>query len=405
MSNKAPVVIEKTWTLVLGRLLKKHGKQNVELKKFCDQQGVRIDTSALSRIINKDLWKIKDATVKPFISAVEQFVTQELGEDCECIWEQDQKDGITFTELRDVTGTRRNTNKPNHNWKEPEPAMLSQEAMQRFNLFEDPFGLDVPDIDDMFQTDSTRQTLEVMRRTAKNCGMLAVTGEVGAGKSCIYQQFKAHVLPKMPTVKLIEPAMFNRALITPESLQITLLRALNTKVPNNHEDRCAKISEVMINKVDSESTRFLLLIEEAHQLTDEVLKYLKTLREIGSVSKKTMGIILIAQPELHKKFSYDTRQFAGRCTKWQIPPLGKDTEAYIHHKLKVAGAQPIELLADCAMQAVLSRLTDEDRRRKKTTDMTYAINVGNLVNAAINKAAQLCEDKVTAEVVNMAEVL
>ena len=87
----------------------------------------------------------------------------------------------------------------------------------------------------------------------------------------------------------------------------------------------------------------ILLIDEAQNLTKEVLEQLRLLSNLETAKHKLLHIILVGQPELKKKLnSFELRQLAQRISlSCRIIPLNyKEVIEYIEHRIKVASQKP-----------------------------------------------------------------
>ena len=87
--------------------------------------------------------------------------------------------------------------------------------------------------------------------------------------------------------------------------------------------------------------RTILIVDEAQNLSPEVLEQVRLLTNLETSKQKLLQIILIGQPELRELLDRtDMRQLAQRITgRYHLEPLSKEEgTAYIHHRLKVAGS-------------------------------------------------------------------
>jgi general secretion pathway protein A len=85
----------------------------------------------------------------------------------------------------------------------------------------------------------------------------------------------------------------------------------------------------------------VLVVDEAQNLSPEVLEQVRLLTNLETNTQKLLQIILIGQPELRELLaSYELRQLAQRVTgRYHLNPLSRDeTTAYVRHRLRVAGA-------------------------------------------------------------------
>jgi general secretion pathway protein A len=88
--------------------------------------------------------------------------------------------------------------------------------------------------------------------------------------------------------------------------------------------------------------RPVLMIDEAQNLAPEVLEQIRLLTNLETAKHKLLQIFLVGQPELHDLLQRrDLRQLAQRITaRYHLMPLDAgETDAYIRHRLAVAGTQ------------------------------------------------------------------
>src|ERR1700722_6827925 len=86
--------------------------------------------------------------------------------------------------------------------------------------------------------------------------------------------------------------------------------------------------------------RTLLILDEAQNLSVDVLEELRLLSNVNSETDLVLQILLVGQPELREKLSQpELRQFAQRISvDFHLRPLDpQETHAYIRHRLAVAG--------------------------------------------------------------------
>jgi general secretion pathway protein A len=89
--------------------------------------------------------------------------------------------------------------------------------------------------------------------------------------------------------------------------------------------------------------RTLLIIDEAQNLSVEILEELRLLSNINSEKDLLLQILLVGQPELRIKLSHpELRQFAQRVSVFfDLKRLEREeTHEYVRHRLKVAGGDP-----------------------------------------------------------------
>jgi len=103
--------------------------------------------------------------------------------------------------------------------------------------------------------------------------------------------------------------------------------------------------------------RTLLIIDEAQNLTVDVLEELRLLSNVNSERDLVLQILLVGQPELREKLLQpELRQFAQRISvDFHLKPLSRsETFAYVEHRLKIAGGEPA-LFAPEAIEFIFAR--------------------------------------------------
>jgi general secretion pathway protein A len=109
----------------------------------------------------------------------------------------------------------------------------------------------------------------------------------------------------------------------------------------------------------SEGRRVILVVDEAQNLSRDVLEQVRLLTNLETAKQKLLQIILIGQPELRDLLSRDDlRQLAQRITgRYHLEPLSRDeTAQYVDHRLRVAGA--LGEVFESGAKVEVFRLTD-----------------------------------------------
>jgi type II secretory pathway predicted ATPase ExeA len=147
------------------------------------------------------------------------------------------------------------------------------------------------------------------------------------------------------------------------------------------------------------------MIEEAHDLSIQTLKYLKRFWEMEDGFKKLLSIILIGQVELKAKLdegqNWEAREVIRRMEILELDPLGTgaDIAAYLDIKFGRLGKDREVVINDDGCEAPAAK-----PRRQTRNGVVYSVAwpllVNNWYRGAMNEAAELGADLVDAEVVN-----
>ena len=130
----------------------------------------------------------------------------------------------------------------------------------------------------------------------------------------------------------------------------------------------------------SKGRRTLLILDEAQNLSIEILEELRLLSNVNSETDLVLQILLVGQPELRDKLARpELRQFAQRVSvDSHLRPLDQnETRAYIRHRLTVAGGNPNLFLPE-AIELVYARTNGIPRLINQLCDyaLVYAFADG-----------------------------
>lgn len=201
-----------------------------------------------------------------------------------------------------------------------------------FNFSELPFSIS-PDPRFMYMSERHQEGLaHLLYGINQGGGFVALTGEVGTGKTtlchCLLQQ-----LPDNVDIALI---------LNPKLTAVELLATICDELGIAHASLSAKSLIDAINAyllaAYAEGRRSVLLIDEAQNLSLEVLEQIRLLTNLETSKAKLLQIILVGQPELNQMLArQELRQLNQRITaRYHLGPLSLDeTRAYILHRLRV----------------------------------------------------------------------
>lgn len=281
--------------------------------------------------------------------------------------------------------------------------MLSPNAKKHFSIFRDPFVEDVQGPEDVFLSADQRYIREAMFSTAKHGGFLAVVGESGAGKTVLRRDLIDRVQRDAQLIVLIQPRLIDKGTMTAGGICEAIIGDLREgeKIPRSLEAKARKVEQLLKDSSRAGNSHSLL-IEEAHDLSIQTLKFLKRFWELEDGFKKLLSIILVGQPELKNKLDerihYEAREVIRRCEVAELAPLDRHLEEYLTLKFKRVGKQLGELFDKDAFDAMRARLTRQ-KGAGKSVSMVYPLVVNNLVASALNLAAEIGAGKVGADVI------
>ena len=165
-------------------------------------------------------------------------------------------------------------------------------------------------------------------------GFMAVTGEVGTGKTTLCRYFLERLDDDTVSAFILYPALGTTE----------LLRSVNRDLGIASEGETDKglidsLHEFLLRS-RAEGKNIVLVIDEAQNLSRDVLEQVRLISNLETDTEKLIQIVLIGQSELNEMLAQrDLRQLAQRVTaRYHLTPLTRqDLTQYIRHRLAVAG--------------------------------------------------------------------
>ena len=182
-------------------------------------------------------------------------------------------------------------------------------------------------------------------------GFIVIIGEVGTGKTTLLRKLLHGLEDTVHSVFI-----FNTCLSFPELLQITLHDLGLTPKDASKLSMLEQLNDYLIKQIKPNHT-VAMLIDEAQDLSDEVLENLRLLSNLETDREKLLQIVLMGQPELETKLDQTRlRQLKQRvAVRCRLGPL-KDEEVgpYIDFRLRTAGYNGKTLFHRDAVQQIAS---------------------------------------------------
>jgi general secretion pathway protein A len=214
-----------------------------------------------------------------------------------------------------------------------------------FGLQKLPFNL-TPDPAFLFLPSKHREALAGLAYSIlERKGFIVLTGDAGTGKTTLL----GSVLNLLPAERILSCVILNPTLTPSEFLEMVLLDLDILDVPTSKAQRLWRLQEFLAQAA-RQGKIVLLVIDEAHKLSPEVLEEIRLLGNYESGADKFIQILLLGQSELDDLLNrQDLRQFKQRIAlRLYIDPLtAADVEKYIRFRwMKAGGTEPTPFSAD-----------------------------------------------------------
>ena len=222
-----------------------------------------------------------------------------------------------------------------------------------FGLTERPFSL-APDPRYLFLSDGHREALAHLLYGLQGGGFVQLTGEVGTGKTTVCRALLDQLPPEVDVAMIFTPRL------TAVELLAALCTELRVDTPADTTSVKSLVDALSRRLLDTHARgrRTVVIIDEAQNLSMEVLEELRLLTNIETTREKLLQVILIGQPELVELMQRpELRQLGQRVTaRYHLRPFAIDeTKAYVGHRLEVAGQQGESMFTPAALWTVHRR--------------------------------------------------
>jgi general secretion pathway protein A len=206
--------------------------------------------------------------------------------------------------------------------------------LEYYGLKEPPFDL-TPNPRFLFFSAKHREALNhLLYGIKERKGFVQLTGEVGAGKTTICRAMLEKLGDHYVTALILNPVL--------DADHLMRAIAMEYGLPVHGKDKLdvlAAINHFLLEQVDKRRDA-VLIIDEAQDLTDELLEQVRLLSNLETDERKLLQIVLMGQPELRARLDApELRQLRQRITiRFHLRALNRgELWPYIQHRLQVAG--------------------------------------------------------------------
>jgi TonB family protein len=253
-----------------------------------------------------------------------------------------------------------------------------------YKIREQPFG-ETPDPRCLYLSPTHREAIASLAYGINaGRGFLALVAEPGMGKTTVLFHLLEWLRESVRTVFLFQTQCGSHGLLC-NLLADLGIDAQGKGLAWMHE----QLKEVLINEA-SVGKRLVVFIDEAQNLSASALETARLLSDFENPHSKLIQIVLVGQPELADKLARpgmaQLRQRVSILARLS-PFIRSDTEAYINHRLSVAGSADQELF------------TPEARTLIADWSRGIPRNINNLCFGALSLGYAMGKHKIDASIV------
>ncbi|MEE2690566.1 MAG: AAA family ATPase [Pseudomonadota bacterium] len=246
-----------------------------------------------------------------------------------------------------------------------------------FGLSEKPFSIQ-PDPSFLYWGRGHRLAYAMLEYGVLNhAGISVITGEVGCGKTTLIHRLLDQ-LSDTHTVSLLSNIQEGRG----DLLSWVLMSYGQPFAGKTHVELFSQLQSFFIGEY-AKGRRVVLIIDEAQNLSPDMLEELRMLSNINAGKDQLLQLIMVGQPQLKDLLNHpDMLQLAQRIgSDFHLTPLSREeVGAYIDTRLTIAGATR-RIFTDRAVDVIAEQSTGVPRVINIIADtaMVYAFSSQDLV--------------------------
>ncbi len=216
---------------------------------------------------------------------------------------------------------------------------------EHFGLQREPFS-NAPDARFYYDSEQHSQALlRLMYAVDSNKGLAVTIGGVGTGKTTLARRMLGNLPEDRYESSLL---VMVHSGITPEWILTRIAMQLGVDDPAPHRLQLLKQLYDRLLEIDAEGRKAVVLIDEAQMLqTRELMEEFRGLLNLEIPGKKLLNIVFFGLPEVEECLRLDEPLAQRVAVKFHLQSLALETtEAYVKHRLRVAGARKMLFDAD-----------------------------------------------------------
>jgi len=258
-----------------------------------------------------------------------------------------------------------------------------------YGLREKPFALS-PDPRFLFLSASHREALaHVLYGIEQGEGFIAVTGEVGMGKTTLCRTLLQRLGPDTEVAFVFNPSVSGEELLRAISVEFGLIVEGRSRA-----ELADQLNEFLL-EMKRAKRRVLLIIDEAQNLSSETLEEVRLLSNLETSTSKLIQILLFGQPELDEKIdSRELRQLRQRISvRWSLEPMSAaETAEYVQHRMRIASGRERAIFSRRSLRSIRQRSRGIPRLVNLLCDRAllagYAAGAHEVGPAEVHRAAR-----------------
>jgi general secretion pathway protein A len=262
--------------------------------------------------------------------------------------------------------------------------------LSTYGLAREPFTKDIAP-SEMLQSDLLQDALQSLKAAIEGRTSAVVTGDSGSGKTCLLRALEEDLPQGRYRLHYAHNSTVNR-----RDFYRQLSIGMGLEPHSSFAALHASVSQHIQELASHHKLRVIVMLDEAHLLSIQVLEQLHILLNYEKDSKPWLSLILVGLPDLRETLKRNVLASltARMPIRIHLQPLDADqVKLYIRHRMNTAGCRR-DVFSDDAL-LLMSKATGGIMRRLDILGDQCLIaalkSKSNIVDAAVvQKAIQAC---------------
>ena len=262
--------------------------------------------------------------------------------------------------------------------------------LAHFKLREKPFQLNT-DPRFLWLGQQHQEALAMLRYGIhENKGLLLLTGDIGTGKTALISALVDRLVDDNVVVaKLPDPGLDRK--------DFFFLVSHSFGIHNRVQDKetFTEAFDHFLERTCEQGQKALLIVDEAQIMSTEILEEVRLLSNMECGSTKLLNIILVGQNAFNQLlYKPENRAIRERITiSYNLQPLTEaETEAYIAHRLKIAGTEA-KIFTDDAVREIHAFSNGSPQQINIICDLTLVLGFGKNATEIDSRMIAACKER------------